>query len=209
MRNHFYCSGFKRMSKTRVPAAESKLTYRNLILILSICLLVGADGVALASSPGELSRLNGRWKLDWDRSESIDPAMDLLEVPWMVKKMSGIVTIHATFEVTPPTCETCAPNLRIDQENTIKNSTRRVILDGEPVAHTDPLGNNSMDSFIWSEETGLKMVRERVLKSGKKAKIIDVRFVEDDLASMVSVMTVFIDGEERAKVRRVLTRVDD
>ena len=197
------------MSKTRVPAAESKLTYRNLILILSICLLVGADGVALASSPGELSRLNGRWKLDWDRSESIDPAMDLLEVPWMVKKMSGIVTIHATFEVTPPTCETCAPNLRIDQENTIKNSTRRVILDGEPVAHTDPLGNNSMDSFIWSEETGLKMVRERVLKSGKKAKIIDVRFVEDDLASMVSVMTVFIDGEERAKVRRVLTRVDD
>jgi hypothetical protein len=66
-----------------------------------------------------------------------------------------------------------------------------------------------MDSFIWSEETGLEMIRERVLKSGKKAKIIDVRFVEDDLASMVSVMTVFIDGQERAKVRRVLTRVDD
>jgi hypothetical protein len=190
-------------------ATESKLTHRKRILTLLTCLLVGADGVALASSPGELSQLNGRWKLDWEKSESMDPAMALLEVPWLVKKMSGVVTIHATFEVTPSTCESCAANLRILNENPIKNTTRRVILDGEPVAHTDPLGNDSMDSFIWSEATGLKMVRERVLKSGKKAKIIDVRFVEDDLASMVSVMTVFIDGEERANVRRVLTRVDD
>lgn len=178
-------------------------------VVVFLVLLLGLPSMSQADSASDLSRLNGRWKLDWDKSESFDPVMDLLEVPWLVQKLSGVVPVYATFEVVPPECETCASTLRIHQENPIKNTTRVVALDGVPAPHVDPLGNESMDRFIWSQDAGLKMVRERILKSGKTARILDLRNVEDDLASMVSMMTVYIDGEERASVRRIMVKVPD
>lgn len=185
------------------------MTNLKILAIMLVALIAWPVGATSADSTVDLLRLNGRWKLDWDRSESFDPVMDLLEVPWLVQRLSGIVPVYATFEVEAPACESCAPSLRIFQENPIKNTTRVVVLDGKPGPFVDPLGNESIDRFTWSSDSGLEMIRERVLKSGKKARILDRRSVEDDLASMISTMTVWIDGEERASIRRVLVKVND
>jgi hypothetical protein len=174
---------------------------------VALCFL--AAGAALAGPVTDLERMNGRWQLDWDQSDSFEPVMKLLETPWLMRRLAGIVSVYVTFEVESPECETCEARLRILQENPIKNTTRVVVLDGEPRPAKDPLGNESIDRFKWNPEHGLEMVRERVLKSGKLARIREWRRVADDLNTMVSFMTVWIDGEERASIRRVMRRITE
>ena len=177
-------------------------------LALSILL---ASQLALAEDPSgsdSLDRLTGKWKLDWDRSESFAPAMKALEVPWLVRQMAGLVSVQVTIDVEPPDCQACRPSLHISSENPIKNTSRYVHLDGVSRPFTDVMGNESMDLFTWSADDGMEMIRERVLDSGKLAKIYERRSVNDDLTTMVSTMIVWVDGEERASVRRVLLRVE-
>lgn len=177
---------------------------RSLIAMMIFCLVAPSTAHA-GTNPG-LDRLNGRWKLDWSRSESVDPVMKALEVPWLIRRLAGVVSVYVIFESEDPDCEGCSERLRIVSENPIKNTTRLVVLDGVPRPAVDPLGNESLDEFRWHPETGLEMKRERVLKSGKKARIREQRVVGDDLDTMVSTMTVWVDGEQVASVRRVMTR---
>ena len=169
------------------------------------CLLV-ASTVRAGTNP-DLDRLNGRWKLDWSRSDPVEPLMVALEVPWLIRRLAGVVSVHEVFEVESPECEGCSVRLRIVSENPIRNTTRIVVLDGVPRPAVDPLGNESMDRFRWIPGQGLEMKRERVLKSGKEARIHERRSVDEDLETMVSTMTVWVDGEERASIRRVLVRI--
>ena len=166
------------------------------------------NGLKIASELKALDRLNGSWKLDWNQSDSFKPAMQALEVPWVVRQMAGIVSVQLTIEVTPAECETCEPSLHIRTTNPIKDTERIVVLDGIPRPFTDVMGNGSMDQFSWDPELGMEMVRERVLDSGKAAKIRERRTVSDDLSTMISTMTVWIEGEERASLRRILLKVD-
>lgn len=179
------------------------------LLSLGIALSILSPGASQAGPLGELERFNGKWQLDWDRSDPFDDVMKLLETPWLARRLAGVVKVYVTFEVEPPECETCQPKLKITQENPIRDTTRTVVLDGEPRPAKDPLGNESIDRFSWSPEHGLEMVRERTLKSGNAARIRERRRVADDLDTMVSRFTLWIDGEERASIRRVMRRVTD
>lgn len=183
---------------------------------LAICILF-ASPVAVALSPSEpedpdppkvLDQLSGVWRLDWSQSESFGPAMKALEVPWLVRQMAGVIPVQITIEVAPLDCEICSPSLHIRSKNPIKNTSRVVMLDGIARPFTDVLGNDSMDLFSWHPEFGMEMVRERVLGSGKSAKIRERRTVTEDLSTMISTMTVWVEGEERASVRRILSKVD-
>lgn len=177
---------------------------------LTISLLLAAQGAG-AFGPDEsdpLNRLSGKWKLDWDRSESFSSAMKALEVPWLVRKMAGLISVQVTIQVETPECDECRRALHISSENPIKNTSRVVFLDGVSRPFTDVMGNESMDVFTWNPDRGMEMIRERVLDSGKAAKILESRTVTDDLSTMVSTLTVWVEGEERASVRRVLSKVD-
>ncbi len=177
---------------------------------LTTLLLFVAPGV-VALEPDQLDsldRLRGSWQLDWDRSGSFEPAMKALEVPWLVRQMAGIVSIQVTIQVEEPDCEGCSRSLQIRSKNPIKNTTRLVRLDGISRPFKDAMGNESMDVFTWDPKKGMEMMRERILDSGKKARIYENRTVTDDLTTMVSTMTVWVEGEERASVRRILSRVD-
>ncbi len=194
----------------------NRLLISRLSVGLAICiLLISPVAVALSPSgqdepdqPEALDRLNGRWKLDWNQSDSLGPAMKALEVPWLVRQMAGVIAIQIAIEVAPDDCETCSPSLRIRSKNPIKNTSRVVTLDGVARPFTDVMGNDSMDLFSWHPQFGMQMVRERVLNSGKSAKILERRTVTDDLSTMISTMTVWVEGEERASVRRILSKVD-
>ena len=176
-----------------------------LVIALMLVCLVAAPTLRAESNSG-LDRLNGRWKLDWSRSDSFAPVMDALEVPWLLKRLAGIISVQMIIEVEYPECEGCSARLRIVSENPIKNTTRVVVLDGVARPAVDPLGNESLDRFVWHPEYGLEMHRERVLKSGKQARIHERRKVGEDIDTMVSTLTVWVDGEERASVRRILIR---
>ncbi len=177
-------------------------------LLVPILLLAQFAGAADPSKTDGLDRLNGKWKLDWEQSESFAPAMQALEVPWLVRQMAGLISVQITFAVAPGDCDTCDPSLLIESENPIQNTSRTVVLDGVPRPFIDVLGNDSMDRFRWHPEGGMEMVRERILDSGKAAKIHERRTVDEDLVTMVSTMTVWVDGRERTSVRRILMKVD-
>jgi len=169
----------------------------------------GPESADSAADPGlALERLNGVWELDWERSDSFEPVMDVLEVPWLLRRLAGLISVQIAIEVKPPTCETCPPTMHVAQKNPVRNSERTVELDGVARPATDPLGNESLDRFSWSPEIGMEMMRERTLDSGRSARIRERRRVEDDLHTMVSTMTVWIDGVEEASVRRVLRKVE-
>jgi hypothetical protein len=184
--------------------------FRNsMMVVLMLVVLVATSILSPASSEAVvLNDLNGRWKLDWDRSESLEPAMKALEVSWLLRKMAGVISIYVTLAVEPPSCEDCDPSLQIKSENPIKNTERVVVLDGVARPFTDPIGNQSMDQFTWHAERGMEMVRNRMLKSGKAARIHERRTVNEDLTMMESIMTVWVDGEQRATVKRILVKVD-
>jgi hypothetical protein len=177
-------------------------------LMLFLLLVVQAASAFEPAEPDSLDRLGGRWKLDWDRSESFGPAMKALEVPWLVRQMAGLVSIQVTIEVDASGCEGCSRSLQISSKNPIRNTSRLVFLDGVSRPFTDVMGNESMDVFTWDPDLGMEMVRERVLNSGKAARIYESRTVTDDLTTMVSTMTVWVEGKEQASVRRILSKVD-
>ena len=162
-----------------------------------------------ATQPADVQSLNGRWKLNWELSESADPMMEALEISWFLRKLAGVVSVQVIYAVEPPECEGCKSRLRITLENPIKKTDRVVLLDGVARPAIDPLGNESLDQFSWDPEHGMQMVRDRSVKSGKSARIVDFRRVGDDLQTLVSNLKVWIDGEERVSVRRVFDRVDE
>lgn len=176
------------------------------VFVASLAFASAFASIVSASSPTDLDRINGRWKVDWKKSDSLDATMKVLEVPWLFRKLVGVVPVHETIEVQPPGCEGCEPSLRIHSQNPVKDTDRVVFLDGQSRPHVDPLGNESMDRFTWSEEHGMEMTRERVLKSGKSVKIYERRTVTDDLQTMVTQVTVWVDGKEHGTTRRVLTK---
>lgn len=174
--------------------------------------LVGWSAGARASTAPdpalELERLNGSWALDWNESDSFEPVMEALETPWLVRRLAGMIDVQINLAVEPPGCETCPPKLRVEQSNPIRSSKRTVALDGVARPGKDPLGNETLDRFSWSPDAGMEMVRERTLRSGKRARIHEKRRVEDDLRTMISLMTVWVDDVEQVQVRRVLRKVE-
>ncbi|MCP4035531.1 MAG: hypothetical protein GY733_01230 [bacterium] len=174
----------------------------------ALALVLLSAGLAAADAGLDLERLNGRWKLDWARSDSFEPVMKALEVPWLVRKLAGVVPVHVTLSVASPACDSCDPSLYVEQQNPLRSSSRTIVLDGVARPAKDPLGNDTVDRFTWSSENGMEMVRERVLASGKSARIREQRRVEDDLETMISTVTVWVENEERARVRRVLRKVE-
>jgi hypothetical protein len=168
---------------------------------------VPAEEVAAFDPTLDLDRLNGRWTIDWKASDSFEPVMDALEVPWLLRRLAGVVKAYITITVESPPCDTCNPSLRIEQESPVRDSSRVVRLDGVARPSKDPLGNETVDRFDWTPETGMELIRVRTLGSGRTARILERRVVEDDLRTMVSTMTVWVDDVERAQVRRVLRKV--
>ncbi len=167
--------------------------------------LLSATAAHVGDNPG-LENLSGRWKMDWDRSEPVEPVMKALELPWLVRQLAGVVSLHMSFSIQPPECDVCEDRLQIMSENPIKNTTRIVVLDGVARPAVDPLGNKSLEKYRWGPDGRLEMTRTRVLKSGKKALLREQRKVGDYLDTLVSTMTVWIEDKEVASVRRIMIR---
>jgi hypothetical protein len=184
---------------------------RILILAFTLMWTFLPTGPATAVNPqAELEamrRLAGTWKLNWEQSESQQPAMDALDIPWLIQKMAGLANIQITIEIQPSKSDGGPLRLRIVSENPIRSTSRIAFLDGISRPFTDPLGNQSMDSFSWQPESGLKKVRNLVLKSGKAARIQERWIVSDDLKKIISFETIWIEDKERTSVRRIMLKV--
>ena len=84
-----------------------------------------------------------------------------------------------------------------------------MVLDGAPRPGKDPRGRDTLDSYTWTPERGLEMIREIELPSGSRARLRETRDLSDEPDTHVSTLTVWIDGAEKASVHRTFRRVSD
>lgn len=156
-------------------------------------------------------RLDGEWKLDWDRSDSFEPVMKALETPWLMRKLAGIARVHLELRAvsTAGDCEECAEKIMVTLRTPISSKEVEVILDGKPRPGEDPRGRATIDRYTWTSADGLEMIRELELPSGSQARLLEIRNLGVDADTLLSRLTVWVDGTERASIERTFIRTGD
>ena len=180
-------------------------------LLFTIAFIVSTSSLVAADMPIGPARLDGEWKLDWDRSDSFDPAMKALETSWFLRKLAGIARVGLEMRAVapPPDCDECAEKVVVTLSTPISTKKVEAILDGKPRPGEDARGVATIDRYSWTSKTGLEMIRELELPSGSQARIVDVRDLGVDPNTLSSQMTVWVDGSERASVKRTFIRTSD
>jgi hypothetical protein len=91
----------------------------------------------------------------------------------------------------------------------ISSNEVEVTLDGKPRPGEDPRGRATVDRYTWTSEGGLEMIRELELPSGSQARLVETRNLGVDPDTLLSRLTVWIDGSERASIERTFIRTSD
>ncbi len=178
---------------------------------LIIALLLSSSLAAAADTPPGPSRLDGQWKLDWDRSDSFEPVMKALETSWLMRRLAGIARVGLELRAVdaPSDCQDCAQKVRIRLSTPISSKEVEVKLDGLPRPGEDPRGRATLDRYTWSSTGGLEMIRELELPSGRQARLLETRDLGADSDTLLSRLTVWVDGSERASIQRTFIRTGD
>jgi len=180
-------------------------------IALTITLLLSTGLATAAETNDGPARLDGRWKLDWDRSDSFEPVMKALETPWLMRRLAGIARVRLELRAMAPMadCSECAEKVMVTLSTPIANQEVEAILDGEPRPGEDLRGRATIDQYRWSSNDGMEMVREFELPSGSHARLLEVRDLGVDPDTMRSRLTVWVDGSERASINRTFIRTSD
>lgn len=181
-------------------------------IVALVFMLSLATSVSIAEeSPDGPARLNGEWKLDWDRSDSFEPVMKALETPWLMRKLAGVARVGLGMRAVakPTDCEGCTEHVLITLITPISSSEVEAVLDGKPRPGKDPRGRATLDRYTWTSESGLEMLRELELPSGKQARLLEIRNLGADPDTLKSRLTVWIDGTKRASIDRIFIRTSD
>lgn len=178
---------------------------------LVIALMLSSTLATAADIPLGPTRLDGRWKLDWDRSESFEPVMKALETSWLMRKLAGVARVSLEMRVvaTPIDCEECAEKVVLTLSTPISTQEIEVTLDGEPRPGEDPRGRVTLDRYTWKSDRGMQMIRELELPSGSQARLVETRNLGVDSDTLLSRLTVWVDGSERASIQRTFIRTGD
>jgi len=181
------------------------------IILLTIALILSTSSLVAADVPAGPARLDGEWKLDWDQSDSFEPAMKALEASWFLRKLAGVARVGLEMQAVPlpSQCDECAERIVVTLSTPISTRQVEAILDGEPRPGEDARGRATIDRYSWTSEDGLEMIRELELPSGSQARIVEVRNLGVDPDTLSSRMTVWVDGSERASINRTFIRTSD
>ena len=176
-------------------------------LIFFCALVLAAPAWATTDVSHGPEHLDGHWQLDWKESDSFEPVMQAMETPWLVRKLAGIARVRVELQTLPLECDQCATTVRVKLSSPLSSDETVVILDDVARPGKDPRGRPTMDRYTWSTDRGFEMIREFVLPSGKQARLRDSRELGDEPDIMISILTVWVDDEQRAEVRRVFKRI--
>lgn len=157
------------------------------------------------------ARLDGEWKLDWNRSDSFETVMKALETPWILRRLAGIarVSLELRATTTPADCDECVESVIITVDTPIASKEVEAVLDGKPRPDKDLRGRPTLDRYRWTSEKGLELIREFKLPSGSQARILETRNLGADPDILLSQMTVWVDGTERASITRTFVRTGE
>ena len=128
------------------------------ILALFAAVPVAAEPLAAEPHPGE--SLAGTWKLDRAASDPIRPLLELLDAPWIARRMAD--TMSPTMQVSP------APNggLRVVTANPLRTTDVVYPADGTDNTREDPLGRSVVTRERWLAPGRLVITQENQGEDG-------------------------------------------
>jgi hypothetical protein len=166
-------------------------------LCLSMCLWVAASDPALADETGGLPESwTGEWRLDRDRSDSPEPMMKALEVPWAMRKIALVFSPSLAIG-------TAGDAVELTVQGPFGDRVDRFYGDGVERAGRDQMDRSYRESSRWRPQARLVVVRHLTLKSGRIALIETTWRMADRVLTATSV--VRIADEPEVQVRRFFT----
>ena len=78
-------------------------TFRSILLLLLFSVFLTTSVAIAADAEAGPARIDGEWKLDWDRSDSFEPVMEALETPWLMRRLAGIARARTRADGPPST----------------------------------------------------------------------------------------------------------
>jgi hypothetical protein len=137
--------------------------------------------------------------------------MKALEASWFLRKLAGVARVGLEMRAVavPSNCDECIERITVTLNTPISNKEVEAILDGEPRPGEDARGRATVDRYTWSSKDGLEMIRELELPSGSQARMVETRDLGEDPDTLSSQLTVWVDGAERASVKRMFIRTSD
>lgn len=146
------------------------------------------------------SDLVGRWKLDWERSTSMAPFLEAIEVSWPMNRLSGLASIELRIAAHDDALVQIV-------EHPIGREERTLRLDGVARRERGMLGRSEKARHRWTPQ-GLITVSEMTLPSGSIAELRSDLSLTDD-GRLLSVCRVEVRGRTPVVARRVFHRMDD
>ena len=186
-------------------------TFQSTLALVLLSTFLATTAAIATDAPAGPARLDGEWKLDWDRSDSFELVMEALETPWLMRKLAGIARVGLELRAvaTPADCDDCVEKIMLTLSTPISSNEVEAILDGIPRPGEDPRGRATLDQYRWTSEESLEMIRELELPSGSQARLLEVRSLGVDSKTLLSRLTVWVDGSERASIERTFVRTKD
>jgi len=137
--------------------------------------------------------------------------MTALETPWLLRRLAGIARVSLEWRAAtvPTECDECVDKVMMTLHTPLSSKEVEIILDGQPRPGEDPRGRATSDRYSWTADGGMEMIRELELPSGRQARILETRKLGADPDTMLSEMTVWVDGTERASINRTFIRTSD
>jgi hypothetical protein len=187
------------------------LLLTSLALALSLSVSLVAPSLAIATNLEDPSRLDGEWRLDWDRSDSFEPVMKALEVSWLLRKLAGVARVGLELRAVPlaEDCGACVREMLVTLKSPLSDAEVRIFLDGVARPGKDPRGRDTLDAYTWTKAGSLEMDREVELPSGKQARLLETRSIDSDPNTLNSTLVVWVDGIKQASITRAFERQSD
>lgn len=181
------------------------------LLLLILVLSFAGPSQLMAANLDDPSRLDGEWRLDWDRSDSFEPVMRALEVSWLLRKLAGVARVGLELRAVPVAddCQECVRHMLVTLKSPLSDAEVRISLDGVPRPGKDPRGRDTLDAYTWTDEGALEMDRKVELPSGKQARLLEARRIDSDPDTLISTLDVWVEGTKMASVTRAFARQDD
>ncbi|MEM7413499.1 MAG: hypothetical protein AAF430_24920 [Myxococcota bacterium] len=128
------------------------------VALLCCALFASATAAENASDPGD--SYIGVWQLDGDASDPIGPLLEVMEAPWVARKMADVM--EPTLTITP-----LGDGLRIVNENPIQTTDTPMPADGVERERKDPLGRKVVSSEVWNDAGELVVTQQNYVDADR------------------------------------------
>jgi len=118
-----------------------------------------------AADPNHASALVGVWVLDHEASQSITPLLELLEAPWVARKMAAVATPTLTITATGD------GGVHLINQNAIRTTDREIVADGGERERKAAFGRKTVESATWNERGQLIVTQRAYIEAGRVVEV--------------------------------------